>query len=371
MTVRIGDVTFSDWTSLPIRNKYTDTFIFRIDALACLPPFAYVPLIRRLAGHVRQKRSCASLWIQIDSPGDWFVIEVQKSLRGLKIPYAVTHTEERPEYIDFSFQPTLLHSALPRPPDVEDKPLPVTMEELRCLQALGRMKKGFDNEIASLSALPHNTILDLLKDLEQKLLVKYRSSPSVRRGKTEPAQLELFSSWQLTPRGLSVALRSWGVPKATPFDSRFEKHLKQIGSVHRTRARIWSSWLKSAWPHAAIWASWSEVGIPGVSVIPDGLAWGCMEGHETLFWLEVGDGHKSREQIIRITQTRLNQALKFCNRTGVRLVYTQLSTKWVQEAARWGLTNLSPEVAVVMGDQRKFGSLPSVEWGKITTQLKM
>ena len=366
MTVRLGDMIFRDWVSLPLRDKYTDTFIFRIDAQACLPPFAYVPLIRRLVAHVRQKRSCASLWIQVDSPGDWFVIEVQKSLRGLKMPYAVTHAGEQPNYIDFSVPPTLLHSALSRPPGVEDKLLAVTGEELRCLQALGRMKKGFENEISSLAALPHRIVPDLLTNLEQKRLVKYKSSPRVRRGKTKPAQLELFPSWQLTAKGISVVLRSWGVPKGTPFDSRLEKHLTQIGSVHRTRARTWSSWLKSAWPQAEIWASWSEVRLPEVSAIPDGLAWGCMEGNETLFWLEVGDGHKSREQIIRITHIRLNQALKFCKRTGVRLVYIQLSTQWVHEAARWGLTNLSQEVAVVMGDQRKIGELPVLEWGKIT-----
>jgi hypothetical protein len=367
MTVRIGDMTFSDWTSLPIRNKHTDTFIFRIDALACLPPIAYVPLIRRLAAHVRKKRSCASLWIQVDSPGDWFVIEVQKSLRGLKIPYAVTHTGEQPDYIDFSFRPTLLHSALPRPPSVEDKTLPVTREEMRCLQALGRMKKGYENEIASLAALPHSTVLDLLTNLEQRRLVKYKSHPRVRRGKSRPEQLELFPSWKLTARGLSIALRNWGVPKGTPFDSRLEKHLAQTGSVHRTRSRLWSSWLKSAWPRAEIWASWSEVSLPKISVIPDGLAWGRLEGHETLFWLEVGDGHKSREQIIRITQRRLNQALEFCQRTGVRLVYAQLSMKWVRDTARWGLTNLSQEVAVVLGDQRRFGQLPVLEWGRITS----
>lgn len=366
MSFRVGKMTFSDWMSLPLRGKYTDTFIFRIDAQACLPPFVYVPLMRRIVAHVRQKRSCASLWVQVKSPGDWFVIEVQKSLRGLRISYAVTPVGEQVGYGDFSIPPILLHSPLTPPPRVEDKPLSITKEELRCLHALGRMVKGFENEIASLTALPHSAILDLLKNLEQKHLVEYRSSPRVRRGISKPEQLKLFPSWQLTAKGLSVALRSWGVPNGTPFDSRLEKHLRQIGSVHRTRSRIWSSWLKSAWPQAEIWGSWSEVSLPEISVIPDGLAWGCMEGHETLFWLEVGDEHKSRKQIMRITQVRLSEALKLCKRTGVRLIYAQLSMKWVQEAARWGLTSLSPEVAVVMGDQSRFGQLPVVEWGKIT-----
>ena len=37
MTVRLGDVTFSDWISLEFEGGYTDTFIFDIDALNGLP----------------------------------------------------------------------------------------------------------------------------------------------------------------------------------------------------------------------------------------------------------------------------------------------------------------------------------------------
>ena len=37
MTVRLGDVTFSDWISLKFEGGYTDTFIFDIDALNGLP----------------------------------------------------------------------------------------------------------------------------------------------------------------------------------------------------------------------------------------------------------------------------------------------------------------------------------------------
>jgi hypothetical protein len=41
----------------------------------------------------------------------------------------------------------------------------------------------------------------------------------------------------------------------------------------------------------------------------------------TLFWLEAGDNHKSEEEIGEVTKIR----------TGVRLVYAQISPKWVQE----------------------------------------
>jgi hypothetical protein len=91
-----------------------------------------------------------------------------------------------------------------------------------------------------------------------------------------------------------------------------------------------------------------------------------VQGYETLFSLEVGDEHKSEEEIVEITRIRLASALKFCRETGVRLVYAQISPKWVQKLVCITLGPLSPEVAVVMASKRRFGKLPTVEWG-ITT----
>ena len=51
MTVRIGKMTFSDWVSLPFQDGWSDTFIFRIDAQACIPPFEFAPLLKRMAAH--------------------------------------------------------------------------------------------------------------------------------------------------------------------------------------------------------------------------------------------------------------------------------------------------------------------------------
>ena len=100
--------------------------------------------------------------------------------------------------------------------------------------------------------------------------------------------------------------------------------------------------------------------------MPDGLAWGRALGYETLFWLEVGDAHRSEDRILKITRKRLVHARILCRRTGARLVYTQLSTNWVHEAARWACVDLSGEEAVVMGNLRRFGELPMLEWGKVT-----
>lgn len=365
MTVRVGKVTFSDWVSLPFQNGWTDTFIFRIDARACLPPFCYEEPLRRMSSHTNRKRPGASLWAQVDAPGEWFMLEVRRSLKGLALPYAVTLAGRTPDWLDFSRPPRLFHSPLPRPPAVEEDHASISIEELCCLQALGRMEKGNEHEVASLAGLPVDATKNLLPHLEEEELVVYKTSARIRRGKFRPAQMDLFPLWHLRSKGLSLALRSWGIPKGIEFTSRKEENLQQIGYEHRHISRVWSAWLKSAWPQAEIWMGWSEVRIPDLSVIPDGLAWGRIQGYETLLWLEVGDHHKDRDEITEVTAKRLDQARKLCERTGVRLVYAQLSTNWVHEAARWGLVDLPSEVAVVLGNKRRFGDLPILEWGKV------
>lgn len=365
MTVRIGNMTFSDWVSLPFEDGWTDTFIFRISAQACIPPFEYAPLLKRIVAHTLCKRRTASIWVHVNAPGKWYMAEVQRSLERLKLPHVVTDGSE-PGYLDFPWCPWLGHEKSKQPPFVEEKLPPVSPEELRCLQALGRIETGNEHEIASLAGLSVDVTETILVGLKEKELVVYKNGSEQVDIKSWPARIDTFPLWHLTSRGLSVALRSWGVPRGTEFTSRLEEHLTQTGVVHRHVSRVWAAWLRAAWPQAEIWAGWSEVGLPETDVIPDGLAWGRIHGYETLFWLEVGDEHKSREKITQITATRLHEAQKFCGRTGVRLVYAQLSTGWVREAARWACKNLPKEVAVVMANPRCFGTLPVLEWGRLT-----
>jgi hypothetical protein len=366
MTVRIGKMTFSDWISLPFQDGWSDTFIFRIDAQACIPPFEFAPLLKRMAAHTFSKRSSASLWVQVDAPGEWYAAEVIRSLKGLAVPFVVTRTGITLNYVDFSFPPKLLYSQSQPPPVVEDKQQSLSLEELRCLQALGRMLKGSEQEVASQAGLPVELTSNLLDMLKAKKLTVYKISPKIKRDKSKPEEMDLFPLWHPKSRGLSLALRSWGVPTALDFKNRTEENLQQIGTPHRSISRSWSEWLRSAWPQAEIWTGWSEVRIPGISVIPDALAWGKIQGYETLFWLEVGDEHKRRDKITDITARRLNQAWELYERTGVRIVYVQLSTNWVHKAARWACVNLPKEVAVVMGNRSKFGELPMLEWGRVT-----
>jgi hypothetical protein len=80
--------------------------------------------------------------------------------------------------------------------------------------------------------------------------------------------------------------------------------------------------------------------------------------------LEFGDEHKKKKDIEGITRKRWTEALAFCRETGVRLVYAQVSPNWVKRAALWAFKNLPNDIAVVMGNRRKYGKLPVIEWGR-------
>jgi hypothetical protein len=365
MTVRLGNVTFTDWVSLQYPNGWTDTFIFRISPQSCVPPFSYEDPLKRMAAHANLKRPGASLWVEVDGPGHWFAAEIRHCLKGMKIPFAVTKARTTPSHLDFSRPVKLFHASSQPPPAVEEKLEEVSLEEQRCLQALGRMVKGDEEEIASMTGIPREVVSTLLACLADKGFAVLKSSPKKGRKFSRPEQMELFPLWHLTPDGLSLALRSWCIPKGIDFTSRLEAHRWQIGTEHRHTSRLWNDWLRAAWPKAEIWAGWNEVQIPGLSVIPDGLAWGRIQGYESLFWLEVGDEHKGRDTITKITAKRLDQAWGLCTRTGVRLVYVQLGVDWVQEAVRWACIQLPNEVAVVMGINGALGKLPTMEWGNV------
>jgi hypothetical protein len=333
-----------------------------------LPPFGYRPLLQRLVAELNKKRPGASLWIRVDSPGEWYLAEVKRSLLydGLKVPYAVTRAGKQPDWLGFSRSPKLWRSRYQPPPAVEDGFSSVSQEELKCLQVLARIRKGSEDEIASLAGLSKKVTLDVMHALEKSKLVEYKIGKKIQKDKSKPVEMDPFPLWHPTRNGLSIALRSWGASKKVDFSTVKELYPDKICTPHRNISRRCLAWLRSAYPRAEIWTGWSETHLPGISVYPDALAWGRIQGYETLFWLEVGDEHKGRDKIEEITKKRLCDAWEFCQRTGVRLVYAQLSVNWVQETARWAFEKLHPEVAVVMENPKRFGELPTVEWGRAT-----
>ena len=368
MTVRLGDVTFSDWISLEYEGGFTDTFIFDIDALNGLPPFVFHPLLQRLVAELDKKRPGASLWIRVTSPGEWYLMEVKSSMTdGFSVPYVVTSWDKTPDYYSFSFGPRLFSPALPRPPKVDDEFSHFSREELKCLQVLARNRKGIEEEIASLTGLPETMTYDVLQRLQKSKMVVFKLGEQFQKDKSKPKKMDPYWMWHPTRKGVSAALRSWGASKGVDFSGVKELHPDKICTPHRNISRRWLAWLRSAYPLTEIWTGWTEVQLPEISVRPDALAWGRIQGFETLFWLELGDGHKKRMEIQRITRIRLASALEFCQQTGVRLAYAQISPKWVQKAVGMALSPLPPDMAAVTASTRRFGKLPTVEWGSITT----
>ena len=366
MTVRLGDVTFSDWISLECEGGYTDTFIFDIDAFNGLPPFGYHPLLQRLVAEVNRKRPGASLWIRVASPGEWYLMEVKRSMRaGFSIPYVVTSKDKTPDYHSFSFGPRLFSSSPSLPPMVDDEFSHFSREELKCLQVLTRNRKGSAEEIASLAGLPETTTLNVLQGLQKKKKVIFKHGEVLQKGKSKPNKMDPYWMWHPTRKGVSASLRSWGASAGVDFSGVKELNPDKICTTHRNTSRRCLTWLRSAYARAEIWAGWSETHLPGISVYPDFLAWGRIQKYETLFWLEIGDDHKSRKEITEITIKRLGEAQKFCKETGVRLIYIQLSVNWVHETVLWAIRAIPPDVSVLLANRHRFGELPTVEWGKI------
>jgi hypothetical protein len=240
---------------------------------------------------------------------------------------------------------------------MKPKPDLVSMDELKCMRTLARIQEGLASEIASLADLDEVTVTNAIASLRKKKLL-------LPAPEQEDAKIKA-PYWQLSRSGLSYTMRRWNAPPKIDFTNRREGDSGDIRTPHRHVSRMWPSWLRSAYPKAEIWMGWSEVRIPGISVRPDALAWGRVQGFETLFWLEVGDNHKGNNEIEADTRTRLEQALVFCRRTGVRFVYAQLSPNWVKKAVQGGLAKLPDDVAVVMGEMHHFGKLPLIEWGYI------
>ena len=428
MSVRVGDLLFHEWQSLELPGGWSDTFVFRMSPTDGLPPGDYADVVRLMAVPLRRLRPAASLWVQIEHaqlrgeypaaagfspiPGggvsegkatgmqeaDWYQAEVRHALRGLPVPFAVTKRESPPQLWDFSHFPRLDRSPFPRPPSAGSylKEEPMRPSELACLRVLARADCAYTAEVASLAGLSRTGARIALAGLQERRLVEFQV-----RGK--------FPLWKLQRSGLSLALRSWGLPPGSSFQRRKERgrdacteraqlgweengplllkervifagkeqvsFLKNVRSSvgsgrghpnsgrHRRTARLWPAWLRSAWPQVDIWTGWSEVSCG--SVRPDALAWGRVGGYETLFWLEVESGNVSLERLERKTRHRINQALLYARRNRIHLVFTILAQPWVRQELARILCNLPPDLCILLGDWLAFGSLPKPEWGRV------
>jgi len=381
MPVHVGTAVFHDWKAIEYPPAgWTDTFIFWMPHNAGLPPGDYADGVRKLVGQLNKLRRGASIWVKVDAPGMWYAREVRRILRhGTELAIAVTPFDiPQPAVESYSFIPRTFKMPSGPPPQTEGWDLGgLSKDALACLRVLARVQAGYTVEIAALTGTGIDLARKLLRELVDggyAIYVDDFAKPA------KPKQITLIGEkaieranadekksypfWEVTRKGTSIALRSWGLPPEYHFPERKEFRTP-MDSRHRRVSRQWPAWVRKAWSHAEVWTGWSEVRILGLDATPDALAWGRLDGYETLFWLEVESGHSSRELIQKKIARRLSQASAYSESLRVRLVFVLLAMPWVQQAARASLAGISPTTAVVTSDWKAFGTLPVVEWGKI------
>jgi hypothetical protein len=349
MAVRVGSLVFSEWRSFPLRNGWSDTFIFPLSAQAGLPPGDYAHPLRRMAGQLARLRPGASLWIPVEAPGErWFADEARQALYGLPLAVAVTRGGgSLPSLQDFSFCPGLFPTHVPSPPDAtETGESDLSVQEVQGLRVLARLEIAYTAEVASLAGVSLPTARQALRGLQSRRLVEREGG-------------EAFPIWKVRRAGLSRALRSWGLPPGVAFPARRER--SSATGRHRRTARLWPAWLRRAWPQAEIWTGWSEVAMGRLR--PDALAWGVLGGREALFWLEVESGNASRETLRRKTVRRFEGALIYARRFSLSLVFALLAPPWVRRAVMEIFVQVPGDAAVVLADWKAFGALPAPQWG--------
>jgi hypothetical protein len=392
--VHVGTSMFHSWKSIEYPAGWTDTFIFRMSTDAGLPPDAYAEGVKILTWQLKKlHHGKASVWIQLDGLGRWYAREVRRYLRGASISIAVTSSGvDQPAVDDFWPPPPTTGVPGPPPPQAEEWFLDnLTNNELACLRVLDRLQAGYTAEIAALAGLSLDTArknLHILVEREYATYIvdgnvdgileakhKRKSKPNLKPkqlvfigeksiGRVDPEKKKCYPFYEITRKGNSIALRSWGMPPGCYLPQRWEFR-EPPDSRHRKISRNWPAWLKKAWPHAQVWTGWSEVYIKGLDATPDALAWGSFGDYETLFWLEVESGHQSSERIIQKINRRLNQASAYGKSMKLQVVFVLLAMPWVQKMAGPALVNIQDHVAVVTEDWNNFGHLPMAEWGRV------
>ena len=367
MAYSVEKLVIPDWKNVNVGGgKYTHTFIFPISSSDLLPPGDYCDVIEKCAPAIVRNHSTASIWVQVNSPGLWYPLEVRSALSHVKnIAVAVTRSGSDLRISDFSnCLPYLSNSRISPPPFAKNWVSPVDKNPLACLRVLARLGQGLTKEIASLADFCIRTTQDALNSLEERKLISHVYPAQEREAKK--LYSKKYPYWILKRSGLRVALRSWGVSPGVRFSSRLEEQHGE-GEVirHKIASRLWLASLKESYKELAeVWAGWTEVNIPEMRLTPDALAWGKMEGRETLFWCEVESGHVSTVETAAKLLRRLRIASWYANQMEMKLVFGVLTMQWVREFIYTAFLDIDPNAAVILADWKDgFGKLPSIRWG--------
>ena len=343
-----------EWTPIPLANNgkvIVDVFKCSLSAMDGLPPYAQARIIDLIANRLMKARPRACLWVSVDSPGRWYLHEMQRFVKR-KMPIAILPAGQAPKdhwgFTPHGYPSLAENAPMPQielpfdPADFGHKP-----NVIRVLRILARLGTAHKPEIASMAGFSETHIRALLKKLQAANLIERK-----RIGK--------YDGWAIRNSGLKLAHRSWNLPKGSHF-KRHRGEFRYAGERHRRVSRMWRAWLESAYRGVEIWECWTEV--PVKYGIPDALAWGTHNGKETLFWLEVDSGHSSTKTIEANYRRRLQLAYDHAQEWRIPIVFCIMGPPWVVERFGWSISGANPWVAIIGHNWRDFGRLPVYEFG--------
>ncbi len=344
-----------EWAPIyPMNRKDVvfDIFKHHISYKDGLPPYAQARIIDLITNRLIKTRQYPALWVSVDAPGDWYVVEVKRLVKK-KIPMTF-QPAWKTTVIEWNFsehiEPTYLREGdLPiLAPRFDPANYGIKESALRVLQIMARLKTAYRPEIASLAGFSESHVRNLLKQLQAENLIERR-------------KIGKYEGYAICTKGLRLAHRSWNIPKGVHF-SKYRGEFRYAGERHRRVSRRWRAWLETAYPNIEVLESWTEV--PLFYGIPDALVWGRKGEYEMLFWLEVDSGHSSEKVMSRNYFHRLQNAYQHANRLGISIVFCFMGPPWAVKAFSWHLPPLPPNMAVIGQDWWAFGKLPFYETGR-------
>jgi len=303
----------------------------------------------------------------VDAPGTWYTKALKDSLREQYQPIALNGIGDGLDFSDFRRMPALF-PVRPAAPDFlvqsfDDSLLSrKEQSKLRILRSLARVSFTGTKEIASLSGMSHTYARKLLPELVMDRFVEYYENGLGWKPRNYPV-------WKIKRLGIQYVHQSWNIPANTKFRG-IRSEQKYAGQKHRKIARLWRAWLidakgsnfeiRQAWPEPALKPAY-----------PDALAWGSYNGVETLAWLEIEIGKKSRRDLVKNIVSRFLLSKKFAEWFEIRIIFVVLAQPWVlRTLAKNGSFIVTENDALIFENWRNFGNLPEPIFGEFNSTSK-
>ena len=355
------------WDPIRWSSSWFDLFRYPVNSRDGLPPYARAAAILGVMKQLRRYRRSPGLWVTVDAPGRWYIDELKCALASCNQPVAISLAGQEVAISEF-FKVPGSYSLKPAAPEFttfafdEFSLSPRERSKLQVLRALARVTAAGTKEIASMSGLSHTYMRNLLPEL-----VRDRYIAHLEAGSRE--KMNKYPLWMINRAGIQYAQQSWNIPDKLGFKGlRMEQ--KYAGQKHRKIARLWWSWLKEAYgTDYEIWQVWPEPAVDNSH--PDALAWGDYQGVETLAWLEVESGKKSRDRTVQDIMVRYHRAQAVANKYDVQMIFAVLAQPWVLKSLQNHALFFIPwNVSLIFENWRNVGYLSKPIFGEFNSMMK-